>query len=106
MIKIEKWIEVDEEEGTDEKKKMYACGGKLVNGICQECGLDNRKSDSRYQTRNGTPALGNETNERGKVQIPKRKDWEENRVTEGKIFYDCPGRKENFREKGQRYLRG
>ena len=75
------------------RKRCTLCGGKLVNGICQECGLDNRKSDSRYQTRNGTPHWGNETNERGKVQIPKEKDWEENRVTEGKIFYDCPGRK-------------
>ena len=52
------------------RKRCTLCGGKLVNGICQECGLDNRKSDSRYQTRNGTPHWGNETNERGKVQIP------------------------------------
>lgn len=31
------------------RRKCTLCGGKLVNGICQECGLDNRKTDSRYQ---------------------------------------------------------
>lgn len=30
------------------RKRCTLCGGKLANGICQECGLDNRKSDSRY----------------------------------------------------------
>ncbi len=27
------------------RKRCTLCGGKLVNGICQECGLDNRKSE-------------------------------------------------------------
>lgn len=25
------------------------CGGKLKNGVCTECGMDNRKSDDRYR---------------------------------------------------------
>lgn len=27
------------------------CGGKLKDGICTECGMDNRKSDEMYQDR-------------------------------------------------------
>ena len=88
------------------RKRCTLCGGKLVNGICQECGLDNRKSDSRYQTRNGTPHWGKRNERERKGSNSKRKDWEENRVTEGEIFYDCPGRKENFRKKGTKIFAG
>lgn len=29
-------------------KRCNLCGGKLRNGICTECGMDNRKTDERY----------------------------------------------------------
>lgn len=29
-------------------KQCSLCGGKLRNGICTECGMDNRKSDRTY----------------------------------------------------------
>lgn len=32
------------------KKGCRLCGGKLRNGICTECGMDNRKSDEMYNT--------------------------------------------------------
>ena len=28
-------------------KRCYLCGGKLVNGRCVECGLDNEKNTKR-----------------------------------------------------------
>lgn len=31
------------------KKSCILCGGKLKDGICTECGMDNRKSDEMYQ---------------------------------------------------------
>lgn len=31
------------------KKSCTLCGGKLKDGICTECGMDNRKSDEMYQ---------------------------------------------------------
>ena len=43
------------------KNECSLCGGKLRNGICMECGMDNRKCDDmytgvlnrgQYQTRN------------------------------------------------------
>ena len=32
------------------RKRCQLCGGKLVNNICTECGLDNSKNDSNYTT--------------------------------------------------------
>ena len=29
-------------------KRCRLCGGKLRNGICTECGMDNRKTDEKY----------------------------------------------------------
>ncbi|HIQ73235.1 MAG TPA: hypothetical protein IAA11_07685 [Candidatus Blautia intestinigallinarum] len=31
------------------KKRCTLCGGKVLNGICSECGMDNRKSDEQYK---------------------------------------------------------
>lgn len=31
------------------KNICILCGGKLRDGICTECGMDNRKSDDRYK---------------------------------------------------------
>lgn len=31
------------------KKSCILCGGKVKDGICTECGMDNRKSDEMYQ---------------------------------------------------------
>lgn len=86
------------------RKRCTLCGGKLVNGICQECGLDNRKSDSRYQTRNGTPHWGNETNERGKVQIPKEKTGKKTELQKEKSSTIVQAEKKTSGKKGQRYL--
>ena len=30
--------------------KCILCGGKLRNGICTECGMDNNKSDAAYRS--------------------------------------------------------
>lgn len=86
------------------RKRCTLCGGKLVNGICQECGLDNRKSDSRYQTRNGTPHWGNETNARGKVQIPKEKTGKKTELQKAKSSTIVQAEKKISGKKGQRYL--
>ena len=32
------------------KESCSLCGGKLKNGICTECGMDNRKNDSMYKS--------------------------------------------------------
>lgn len=32
-------------------EKCYLCGGKTAGGICTECGMDNRKSDTRYASK-------------------------------------------------------
>ena len=29
------------------KKECYLCGGKLINGRCSSCGLDNTKLDKK-----------------------------------------------------------
>ena len=50
--------------------------------------------------------MGKRNERERKGSNSKRKDWEENRVTEGEIFYDCPGRKENFRKKGTKIFAG
>ena len=31
------------------KKTCSLCGGKLKDGVCTECGMDNRKSDELYK---------------------------------------------------------
>lgn len=31
------------------RKRCDLCGGKLRNGICMECGMDNRKTDEKYK---------------------------------------------------------
>lgn len=33
------------------KRECSLCGGKLLNGVCMECGMDNRKSDDMYKDR-------------------------------------------------------
>ena len=30
------------------KRGCILCGGKVINGICSECGMDNRKTDEQY----------------------------------------------------------
>ena len=87
------------------RKRCTLCGGKLVNGICQECGLDNRKSDSRYQTRNGTPHWGNETREERfkfqKKRLGRKQSYRrQNLLRLSRQKRKLPGKK------GQRYLRG
>ena len=88
------------------RKRCTLCGGKLVNGICQECGLDNRKSDSRYQTRNGTPHWGNETNERGKVQIPKEKTGKKTELQKAKSSTIVQAEKKTSGKKGPKIFAG
>lgn len=88
------------------RKRCTLCGGKLVNGICQECGLDNRKSDSRYQTRNGTPHWGNETNERGKVQIPKEKTGKKTELQKAKSSMIVQAERKTSGKKGPKIFAG
>ena len=88
------------------RKRCTLCGGKLVNGICQECGLDNRKSDSRYQTRNGTPHWGNETNERGKVQISKEKTGKKTELQKAKSSTIVQAEKKTSGKKGPKIFAG
>lgn len=33
------------------KKECYLCGGKLINGRCSSCGLDNTKLDKKNYRR-------------------------------------------------------
>lgn len=32
-------------------EKCFLCGGRVVNGICTECGMDNKKTDNTYKSR-------------------------------------------------------
>lgn len=42
-----------------EKKRCYLCGGKLVNGYCPECGLDNtRRERIRYRLNHSSKVEG------------------------------------------------
>lgn len=40
------------------QKRCYLCGGKLLNGRCQECGLDNQKNTERNYRLNGSKVSG------------------------------------------------
>lgn len=39
-----------------QKRRCYLCGGKLVNGVCVECGLDNKRNDRKSFRLNCTTA--------------------------------------------------
>ncbi len=39
-----------------QKKRCYLCGGKLVKGVCVDCGLDNRRNDRKSYRLNSTTA--------------------------------------------------
>lgn len=42
------------------KKRCYLCGGKLINGRCQECGLDNEKSSGKTYRLNESSGMQEE----------------------------------------------
>lgn len=42
------------------KKRCYLCGGKLINGRCQECGLDNEKSAGKTYRLNESSGMQEE----------------------------------------------
>ncbi len=58
-----------------QKRRCYLCGGKLVNGVCVECGLDNKRNDRKSFRLNSTTAeFAKDRNTRNTINTTTQKE--------------------------------
>lgn len=79
------------------------CGGKLKDGICTECGMDNRKSDAVYKSALNQSDCANmkfsHVHEDGKAQAYEKPRMNQTRKPEKEKSEDSAT--EKARDKGQ-----